>query len=70
MDNLICGTMSLTVTTIPTFMTYTYVYNSVSSDRRIDINPTLNTEIGEYTVDMTLTLDEANYSSISTSFSF
>ena len=69
--------MSLTVThgsnlaataTTATFMTYTYVYDSVQSDRRIDINPTLNSEVGDFTVRMRLTLDD--YPTIFTDFLF
>ena len=70
--------MSLTVThgsnslgsgaTTADFMTYNYIFNSGSSNRRIDLDPTLNNEIGDYTVNMRLTLDD--YTSIFTDFSF
>ena len=78
MNEQICGSMSLTVThgsnaaataTTATFMTYTYAYDTnSSSDRRIGIDPTLNTEVGAYTVSMTLTLDE--YPTVINNFSF
>ena len=70
--------MSLTVThgsnslgseaTTADFLTYIYIFDSGSSNRRIDLDPTLNTEIGDYTINMRLTLDE--YTSIFTDFSF
>ena len=62
------GTNAGTGATTAAFMTYTYVYDSVSSDRKIEINPTLNSEVGDYTVQMTLTLDE--YPTVTNSFSF
>ena len=78
MNDQICGSMTLAVThgsnaaataTTSTFMTYTYAYDTnISSDRKIEIDPTLNTEVGDYTVSMTLTLDE--YPTVSESFTF